>query len=794
MFFRAFAKRPAVTLAALLTVALGIGANSAIFSVVRAVLLRPLPFRQPDRLVYLWQTHPNLGNIPLTCLDYQDYRAAKSFQAIAAYTFEAMNKTTLHGEGEPEQIQATMASRELFPMMGIGLVAGRSFTADEEHGKQHVALIGEALWRRKFGASQGVVGRAIRIENEDFTVIGIVRQKEAFPVWADLWIPFSLIEPGLQQTRRFHPLEAIGRLRDGVTLAQAQAEVARIGVNLARQNPATDRNMGARVVPLLAQVTSSIRPVLLLVWMSVGLVLLVACANVAHLLLARTMSRQRELAIRAALGASSRALLRLLFSESLALVALGGVLGAVVAAVLVSLLKNMAASFIPRIDDVAFDAGVALYTLGAMLLCAAAVAAPSLWRVARTDLGQTMKQSDTQLFSGRAGRFGPVVMAFEIALAFVVFAGSLLLTRSFDSLRHVDPGFRGEHVLAMTFNTSARDGWDPAYRLFNNRLAPALRALPGVVSVAAANMAPLTLDRTEMSRYATRFGIEGRNYAPGSYPVAQLRWVSPDYFATLGIPLLRGRLLTADDHNQPRWLVNEALARQFFPGQDVVGRELRIGVDTPGVNSVEIAGMVGNARDLSLDLDPAPTVYLIDTSPAITLLVRTSGDPVQLAPAVARVVRRTAPEVPVTLIKPLDDLVSQSLARYRFVFLLMAGFACVSGLLAAIGIYGVIGYAVGRRTREFGIRTAVGATPTGLLRLVLGESAAVAIAGVLAGGLLFTFMAASLFRPILFQVRPADPVSLAAGAAAVELIAIFATLIPARRAARVDPCAALRSE
>jgi putative ABC transport system permease protein len=794
MSFRAIAKRPSVAVAALLTVALGIGANSAIFTVVRAVLLKPLPFRQPDRLAYVWQTHPSLGNIPVTYPDYLDWRTTRSFEGLVAYTFQAMNKATLLGEGTPEQVQATMASHELFPTMGIGLFEGRAYSADEERGKQHVALISESLWRRKFGAFPHMVGRAIRIDKEDFTVIGIVRQRDAFPVWADLWIPLSLIDPGLQQTRRFHPLEVVGRLQAGVSVEQAQAEMTAIGANLSGRYPATDRNIGAHVVPLLAQMTSSIRPALLIIWLAVGLVLLVACANVAHLLLARTMSRQRELAIRAALGASSLNLLGLLGAECLMLVTFGGLLGAIIGGLLVTALKSMAASYIPRMDDVGFDAGVAMYTFAAMFLCAAVVALPSLWRVARTDLGQTMKQSDAQLFSGRAGRLGPTLMAGEIALAFVVLAGAVLLTRSFASLRNVDPGFRAGNVLAMNLSVSARDGWPAAYSLFKDRLAPALRALPGVTSVAVSNMAPLSLDRTEMSRFASRFGIEGRTFSPGSYPVTQLRWVGPDYFATLGIPLIHGRLLDARDHNQPRWLVNEALARQFFPGEDAVGRKILMGVDTPGVNAVEIVGVVGNTRDLSLDLDPQPTAYLVDTSPGMTLLLRTTGDPKLLAAAIAGIVRQTTPEAPITLVEPLDNLVDRSLARLRFAFLLMAGFAALAGVLSAIGIYGIVGYAVGRRMREFGVRTAVGATPARLLRLVLGEGLVVAIGGTLEGSLLFAVMAAKLFRPILFQVKPIDSLSLEVSAIAVVLIALIAIALPARRASRVDPCASLRAE
>ncbi len=792
---RALSKRPLLAIAAILTVALAVGVNSAMFSLVQGVLLKPLPFREPDRLVYIWQTHPNLGNLPVTYPDFVDWRTAKSFRGLAAYTFEAMNKVPLEGQGVPEQLQATMVTPELFPMMGITLLAGRTFSAEEETRKQQVALISESLWRRKFGASPLLVGRAIRIGPSEFTVIGIVSRRMAFPVWADLWLPLSLLEPMLQHTRRFHPLEVVGRLQDGVTLAQAQAEMTMISANLARQYPATDKSIGAYVVPVLNQATSSIRPALLIVWIAVGLILLVACANVAHLLLARAMSRRRELAIRAALGASSFDLLRLLGTECLLLVTSGGLLGAAIAALLVPALKAAAASYVPRLDEVAFDVRVALYTFAAIVVCAALSALPSFWKVACADLGQAAKQSDMQLFSGRVGRLGPVMMASEVALAFVVIAGAALVTRSFESLGHVDPGFSAGNVLAIDVSLPpARDGWAAAARLFDSQLAPALRGLHGVSSVAAANMAPLSLDRTEISRYASRFGIKGKVFSPGSYPVAQVRWISAEYFATLAIPLLHGRALTSRDHNQPHWLVNDTLARRFFPGEDPIGKELLMGVDTPDVNSAAIVGVVGDTRDLSLDIDPQPTIYMIDTSPVIALLIRSIGDPNLLVPAITRIIRREAPEAPITNAQTLDNLVGRSTARYRFALSLMVAFAALAGVLAAIGIYGVIGYGVSRRLREFSIRTAVGATPLHLLRLVISEGLIVAITGIAAGSILFSLTAVKLFRPVLFHVPPIDGGSLAASAVAVVAITLIAIAIPAHRASRADPHIALRAD
>jgi putative ABC transport system permease protein len=775
---RSLAQRPLLAIAAVLTIALGVGVNTAIFSVIEGVLLKPLPYREPDRLAYLWQTHPSLGNLPATYPDFVDWRAAKSFQGLGAYTFQAMNKTPL--DGEP--VQATMASPELFPMIGIQLVSGRAFSANDGT----VGLISESLWRRKFSAAPGVVGRTIRLGTQDITVIGVVRSREAFPLWADIWLPLSLLEPELRQSRRFHPMEVVGRLKDGVTVEQAQAEMTALSANLAHQYPATGKNLGAFVFPVLNQMTSLVRPALLIVWMAVGLILLASSANVAHLLLERTLSRRHELAIRASLGASKLDLLRLLGAECLVLVACGGLLGVAAGSAVLPALKSFGAGYLPRLDDVGFDSKVAIYALAGMLLCAILVALPSFRSVLRGDLAPKLK--------ARIGRPGSVMLASEVALAFIVLAGAILLMRSFNALRNVDAGFETHRTIAVQLTNSAPgDGWAAAQHLFENQLAPALRSLPGVVSVAAANMAPLSLDRTETSRFASRFGIQGKTYSPGGYPVTQIRWVTADYFATLGIPLLRGRLLTALDQGQPTRLINETLARRFFTGENPIGKQLLFGVDTPNVASTEIAGVVGDVRDLSLDIDPLPTVYLIDTSPSLALLIRVSGEPRSSIESVTRVVRLTAPDAAVTSAMPLEKLVDRSMARYRFALWLMGWFASLAISLVAIGVYSVIAYRTGRRTREFGIRAALGATPARLLRLVLSEGIASILGGIAAGAALFV-VETRLFQSMLFQVPPTDVLALSITGAAIGAIALIAMTISAHRVCRNDPQSALRAD
>lgn len=779
--FRFLVRHPALVLTAIATISLAVAANSLVFSLIQAVLIRPLPFRKPDRLVQLWQTHPALGNLPLTYPDYLDWKRARAFESVETYTFQATNKVTLTGAGAPEQLQATMVSSGLFPQLVIPLALGRNFTPLEEHEKQPVVLISESLWRRKYHSDPAILGRAIRIPPLHLTVIGVVKQP--FPAWADLWLPLSMLGPELTGARRFHPLEVVARLKPGVTLAQAQTELTAIAARNAAAYSATNRTMGAFATALLQQVTRPARPVLLLLWMAVALILLMSAANVAHLLLTRTAGRRREFDIRIALGATWAAVAKLLAVESLLLAAAGGVLGTGAAIALLPLLRRIAQSRIPRIEELRFDWPVALYTAGAAALLGIATALPSLAAALRRHPAPN---------SRRNHRPGSLLIVSEIALSFVVLGSALLLARSFNTLLAVDPGFDGRHVLALEVRLPpSPDGWESAARLFENALAPAVRALPGVEQVAAANMAPMSLGRTETSRWATRFGIGQVSYRDGAFPVAQIRFVTPDYFRVLKIPLLRGRGLTQADRSQPAWLINETLARQFFPGRDPVGRQLVSDVGTPRPTPVTIAGVVGDVRDLSLDTPPQPTIYVLDTSPGLTLLIRAAGNPLALAPAVQDVVHRLAPEAPVTAVHTVETLMGESLARYRFALQLMLVFAAAAALLSVLGIYGVAAYSVARRTREFGVRTALGATPGRLIALVASEGLRGSLAGIALGLILFAF-ASRLFRGLLYQVSALDPAALAGGAALLVACSLLALAIPARRASTVHPNIALK--
>ena len=787
---RSLLRRPAFSIAAILTVALGIGSNTALFGVVYSVLIRPLPFRDPDRLVQLWETHPALPQLQVTAPDFRDWRdQSHSFEQLAAYTLSAMNTVTLLGQGEPAMVHATMASSNLFPLMGIEPLAGRAFSATEESATQRVALLSESLWRRKFGADPSVVGRQIRLDKETFRVLGVVPKQQAFPEWADLWIPLSLMEPELQTRRKYHPLEVIGRLRPGVNVEQAQAEIETLARRLASAHPDTNATVGAYVIPLASEMTQAVRPSLLLAWAAVGLVLLIACANLAHLFLARIIERREELAIRQALGASAWHLVKQLLSETGLVVAIGGVAGVVLAAWADELLHGVAADQIPRLRGLAFEGPVGLFAVAISLIAGVLFGLPACW--------QLMNRRRRLLETGRSvtrahPRLSAALLAGEVAMTLLVLSGTALLIRNFAALLSEDPGFQAKHVWTIR-DLPLREGWDESASFLTANLAPALRNVPGVTQVAAVNSAPMSLGRTEHSRFATRFGLEGRTFDPGSYPVAQTRWITPEYFQVLGIPLKRGRWLKESDRGKPRILINEAMARRFFPDQDAIGKRFVLGVLDAKQDLDEVVGVVGDVRDLGLDQAVEPTFYGIAAGPVMTLLVKAADDSQQTATALRDAIHRVDPEIPVTRIYPLQENVSASLARRRFALLLLSVFAGLAAFLTAGGIYGLLTQSVNARVREFGVRAAIGASPRELVAMILREAGLLALPG-LAAGLLLALAFGRVMKSFVYELSPVDPISMAGAVIFLLLLIFFSAWLPARRAAAFDPARALRQE
>jgi predicted permease len=783
---RSLFRRPVFGLAAILTIALSVGANTAMFSVIHSVLIQPLPFRDAGRLVQIWETHPALPQLQVTVPDFEDFRhRSRSFEQMAAYTLSAMNTTTLLGQGEPEIVHATMAGSNLFSTMGIQPLAGRAFSDAEERGKQKLALLSENLWRRKFGADPAVMGRQIHLESESFTVVGVVAQRQVFPEWADLWIPLSLIEDDLANRRKYHPLEVMARLRPGVAPERAEIEIQSIARQMAAEHPDTNATVGAYVVPLARELTASVRPPLLLAWAAVGLVLLMACANVAHLFLARLTERRDEMAIRAALGAGPWQLMRTTWAEAFLVAAVGGVTGIAAAAWTVRLVRH----WIPSFESTGFAGPVWLFAVAISMVAVVLFGLPAGWQAMRS--GRQFAAAGMRIARGRS-RMSAILMAGEVALALLVLTGVALLTRNFAALLDTDPGFRAERVWTIPNLPYGRD-WGESQKFFATQLMPAILRVPGVVDVAAVNAAPMSLAPTDHSRFASRFGIQGRSFNEGSYPVSQGRWITPQYFGVLEIPLRRGRWLTESDRGKPYILINETLARRFFPDRDAVGKQLIFGVMDPIREYSEIVGVVADVRDMGLDAEVEPTVYRLDTSTQMTLLVKTASASPQLSRALRDAIHAVDSELPVTRIQPLQQNVADSLARRRLALTLLAIFGGMAAFLTAAGIYGLLVQSVSARARELGVRAAIGAAPRELTAMILREALILAAPGIVAGAIL-SLAFARLMKTFVYRMSPTDPISMASAAAFILALTCFAAWLPARRAAAVDPAVSLRSE
>lgn len=780
-------RNPVFAAAAIFTIALGMGANTAVFTVIETVLLRPLPFREPDRLVMIWETHPELARLQAAAPDYADWRAsAQSFDRMCAYSMQLSGKATVSGPNEPFQAQSTTASHDLFSMLGVAPAAGRWMTKAEEDGHQRVMLISENVWRNRFAADPATIGRAVRIGPDSFTIVGVVPQASAFPIWADLWLPFSFLDSGTVNERRFHPLEVVARLKPGASEAQAQAEMSAIAARLSRQYPATNKTIGASVVSLDSQTTGEVRPALIAIWGAVGLILLIACVNVAHLMLARAAAQSREAAIRTALGANAGNLIRHALFESLTLSVLGGALGILLAETALPLLQTLAVGQIPRMEGLALDNRVLAFSFLLML------AAGLLFGIAPALRGIHVPANDAMKSGGsvvRSGGLGRSLVIVEIALAVIVLSGAGLLLRSYARVLGGSAGIRPDHLLTVTLNLPV-DG-TKFENLFYSDIAPRLRALPGVTTVASANAIPMGMARTERSRWATRFGLPGRSYHPGQFPVAQIRFVTPGYLDAMGIALKQGRDLTMEDRNQPTFLINETLAQTYFAGQNPVGQSLMMGVVSPNPQPVRIVGVVEDVRELGLDVAPPPALYAAGSGEMI--LLRTTGDPAQLAGAVRGAIAAINPEYITGRIRTMDSVVADSLARRRFALILLGLFAAIAGLLAMVGIYGVVSYSVATRTREMGLRMALGAQRAQVLGLVMREGGVNLLIG-LALGLAGTAGGARLLSTLLYDTSAFDPLALGGACLLFAFTALAAISIPARRATLVDPMIALREQ
>jgi putative ABC transport system permease protein len=794
--FRGMRRSPAFALTAVLSLALGIGANTAIFSIVDAVLLRPLPYRQPGRLAMLWEQGAKDDENFVSPADFRDWRAqSRSFESLAALIHTSFSIT---GGNSPERVAGELISPELFPVLGAAPALGRGFVAADERQVPYVTVIlSYGLWQRRFGGDPGAIGKALESNGRKLTIVGVMPKDFDFPSGLirtppELWVPLAR-PPEEWAVRGFHYLRVIGRLREGVPLAAAGSEMSAIQKRIAAQNP-EDAPFGAvRVATLANEISGDVRTPLLVVFAAVFFVLLIACVNVANLILARSSARQREFAVRLALGAGRARLIRQLSTESLLLGMLGGGLGIALAAAMTRGIVAMAPANVPRLSGVRMDSQVLLFTLAVSLLAGVLSGIAPAFGFSARRVSEQLQAGGRGASQASGGGLRSVLVASEIALAIVLVAGAGLMAKSLYRLEQVRPGFRTENILS--FFVTLPDAKYSAERrpVFFGDLIERIRRIPGVESAGATTALPLS-----GTDDAYTFEIEGRPRAAGQPMTgAHYRVVSPDYFLTLGIPLLRGRMFSARDTaaSVRTAVINDSLARKYFPGEDPVGKRITIG-NGRNTGPSEVIGVIKDVNHFSLAARPTAEMYetyLQTPQSAMTLTVRAAGDPHTLLPAIRRELASLDRDVPLSKVLTMSDLMDDSLAPSRFRGTLLAGFALSAMILAAMGVYGVMAYTLSRRTSEIGIRVALGAQPSQVLELMLGRALRLSVTGV-AIGLGAALWLTRFFKGLLFEVAPGDPLTFGAAALILTGAAMAASYIPARRAMKVDPMTALRHE
>ncbi|HEX6107349.1 MAG TPA: ABC transporter permease [Gemmatimonadales bacterium] len=788
---RSLARTPGFALAAVATLALGIGANTAVFSVVHAVLLRPLPFEAADRLVMVWGRHVTIGRETASLPDFLDWRRdARRFEGMAAVTQTRYN---LAGDGEPEVIRGARATAALFPLLGVGATVGRVFVGDEERGgASRVVVLSDGFWRRRYGANPDVVGRSIQLSGVPHIVIGVappaLRLQHDVDVWAPLVTDTTL-------GRRADFLTVIGRLRPGVTVPQAQEELSTIAARLEREYPESNSGWSAEVIGLQEDMVAGVRPALLVFMGAVGLVLLIACANVANLMLARITSREREVTIRAALGASRRRLARQLLTESIVLALAGGTVGLLLAVWGVQAVRLLEPGTLPRAAEVDLDLEVLGFAIGLALVTGLLFGLVPAWRVLGGDLHAGLKDGGRGTGASGVQRARAALVLAEVALAFMLLVGAALLLRSFERLQRVDPGFAGQGLLTARI-AFPRNGYAEEERrvAFGTELLERLRATPGVRGAALVSDPPLGGNPPAWS-----FLIGGvEQPAPGVVQDALVHFASPDFFSLFGIPLLEGRAFSASDRAgaPPVALIGRALAERYWPGQSPLGQRITFGDPADSAAWLTIVGVVGDVRQETLAAPTHPQAYIpvAQFAPRTVVVgVRGEGDPLALLPTLKRRLAELDPALPLSEIATMDQVVAATLARPRLNAGLLGGFALAALLLATVGIYGVITYGVVQRTRELGIRMALGAGSARLLREVVSQGLLPVAAG-LALGAVGALLGTRVLRSLLFGVGATDPLTFAGVTVVLLLVALIASYLPARRASRADPMVALRND
>src|SRR5579864_4495175 len=800
---RALRKNPGFTAVAVLTLALGIGANTAIFSVVQGVLLRPLPFRHPENLVQIWNTYslmPAFPQVEMSPGDFADFKKqAASFSEMSAYVNipQGFNMT---GQGEAERIEARYAVSGFFSMLGIQPIAGRAFTPEEDqHGSTPSVMLTHRLWQSHFGANPDIVGRTLMLDGRSYVIAGILPASFRLAPATDVWLPMGLYPDDLS-SHIHHECSVLARLKPGVSVSQAQAEMATLNRQEEAAFPDTHKNWGVLVKPLEDASAAKLRVALLVLFAAVGLVLLIACANIVNLLLARNAARQKEIALRIALGATRWRLMGQLLTESVVLSLFGGTIGLLLASAGLEILKAVVPRDMSIVKETGLNVWVLGFALGVCLLAGVACGLAPALQILKRDLHGVLKEGGRTVASG-GQKLRSALVVSEIALALIPLVGAGLLIRSFYRLLEVDPGFRAEHILAMEvdqaqlpFAELAKLTTEQSIELAKKQslqfeqIAQRIEGLPGVKAVGGVNVLPLG----SQIRSASRFVLEGQPPSEaGARPVAEVRVASLRYLAAMGIPLRAGRLLDEHDYGQQTVVINEAMARRFWNG-DAIGKRINLcSLDTTPCWT-NIVVIVGNVHQYGLDVAPSYDVYFTGGWTPY-FVMRTSADPAALARAAIEQIHKDDPTLPVSRVTTLDTLLAESVSPRKLSMSLLGVFAGLALVLAAVGIYGVMSYVVSLRTNEIGIRMALGANPGDIWRLVIWRGAALALLGVVigtAGALALTKLLSSL----LYAVKPTDPVTFAGVALLLGAIAVLACYIPARRAMRVDLMIALRHE
>jgi putative ABC transport system permease protein len=820
---RTLRRNPGFATIALLTLALGIGANTAIFSVVDAVLLRPLPYAAPDRLVFLYSTWISQGaGIGGSALpDYRAWRdRAKSFDGLAGYTTQEL---VLSGSGlDTERVPGVRVTANLLGVLGITPSRGRDFRADEDAwGKHHVAILSYGLWQRRFGGDREIVGRGITIGNEAFTVIGVL--PEGLPLFAhqpapEVWVPLSYAPGDVMDSRGNHFVPLVGRLAPGATIERAQAEVTAIAQQLEIEFP-ENKGLGGRVVAVHDQLTENVRPALLILVGAVGFVLLIACANLANLLYARAATRQRELAIRASLGAARLRLIRQLVIENVPIALIGGIAALLIAYWSLRGMTTLLPPSLPRIHAIALNGRVFAFTAGLSLLTALLFSVLPAWQAARRSVTDALNEGGRSGGEGlRHARVRGALIIAETAFALILLAGAGLMVRTFLKLRDVDGGFTRENVLTMRIplpDWKYPDTFDPADRslpaglaVFEN-IATRVRALPGVEAAGFTTRLPLGFG----GGWGKSLTFEGqpRLASMAEVPSVRFGFISPGYMEAVGIRLRQGRMFTDRDtaSGQQVAIVNETFARRFFPNQNPIGRWMMTrppeyllrppNPDDAGVHRT-IVGVIADVKDSDFATAPRPEAYAPWTQTrtegwnnALLLAIRTTTPPTSLIAAVRDQIRQVDAEQAITQIQPLTDIVARRLSQPRFSTLLLGLFAALAVMLAAVGLFGLLSHLVTLRTHELGIRLALGAERRDVLRMVITQGLTLAMIG-LAIGLAGALALGPVLRAQLFGIEPTDPATLTTVAAGLQMVALIACYVPARRATRVDPMIALRQQ